>query len=229
LRFLLSLKLDPKSSEERQATHLFLLGDIFDLWFGSQDFYRQKFAPIVDAILEIKKQGIEVVYFEGNHDLHVIEFWNSLGIQCYVEDQYFNLGPWVLRASHGDLINDEDRAYDRYRRVVRSGPVEWLAHNFPAAWLESIGKAASQFSRKNSIIKRRDTAEDMRRMIRDYAFDKYKEKAFDYIVTGHMHIKDDWVTEINGKTLRSVNLGSWFPSASAWWLTEKDCGWEDIF
>jgi UDP-2,3-diacylglucosamine hydrolase len=49
--------------------YVFLVGDIFDLWIGKHDYFVSRFKPIVDAIAELVRAGVEVHYFEGNHDL----------------------------------------------------------------------------------------------------------------------------------------------------------------
>jgi UDP-2,3-diacylglucosamine hydrolase len=219
LRFLHSL------ADTRQCTHLFLLGDIFDFWVGDDQFFYRKFQPIVDAILALKKAGIKVVYFEGNHDVHVFDFWQKQhNIPCFVDDQYFNIAGRTVRVSHGDLINEGDLAYQRYRRVYRHKLVEKVFRLIPPAPLDEIGKWASSFSKKNTSRRGRDSKEDMIQMIRAYAEKSYGERAFDFIISGHMHIKDDYA--FSGS--RSINLGSWFEQPSAFWLSEDASGWEEL-
>ena len=79
LRFLHFLR------DNSEATHLFLLGDIFDLWVGDSDIFQTKFQAIVDALADLKQKGMQVVYFEGNHDVHVKRFWEKMGIPVHVE------------------------------------------------------------------------------------------------------------------------------------------------
>jgi UDP-2,3-diacylglucosamine hydrolase len=61
--------------DEQQLTHLFLLGDIFDFWVSDHSYFIEKFHPIVEEIDRITRRGIEVHYFEGNHDLHLERYW----------------------------------------------------------------------------------------------------------------------------------------------------------
>jgi UDP-2,3-diacylglucosamine hydrolase len=65
-----------------QATHLFLVGDIFDFWIGGHEYFVRKFSPIADHLRRIVSSGVEVHYFEGNHDLYLQAFWQDrLGIR----------------------------------------------------------------------------------------------------------------------------------------------------
>jgi UDP-2,3-diacylglucosamine hydrolase len=220
LRFLLSLQ------KERECTHLFLLGDIFDFWVGDDQYFHQKFGPIVDAIIHLKKIGVKVIYFEGNHDVHVADFWQKkYGVPCFVEDQYFDLGGRQVRVSHGDLINEDDLAYQRYRRVYRNKFVEKAFRKIPAKTMDEIGHWLSSFSKKNTSRRGRDSQEAMVKMIRTYAQKCYRQKPFDFIISGHMHIKDEF--DFNNSC--SINLGSWFEQPTAFWLSDNSSGWENLY
>ncbi|GIL18471.1 MAG: UDP-2,3-diacylglucosamine hydrolase [Oligoflexia bacterium] len=221
LRFLHSLV-----DGEHEITHLFLLGDIFDLWVGGHDFYAKKFQPIVDAILELKKKGIEIYYFEGNHDLHIDRFWQErMGIPVYVDPKYFQLGPWVVRCEHGDFINPDDKAYERYRKFVRHPIMNLVAQVTPPAWMYEFGKKASQTSRHFSAKERSDKEQELKRMIRQYSEEAFRQIPFDFLIGGHMHVRDDWQFTASGKTVHSINLGSWFTDPAAYLLTEIEGQW----
>jgi UDP-2,3-diacylglucosamine hydrolase len=211
LRFLKSIL-----EKQRPATHLFLLGDIFDLWVSNASFFVHKFQALVDAIVAIKKSGVEVVYFEGNHDVHVRHYWEKeLQIPTYVDFRIFKLGPYVTRLEHGDLINKEDFKYLKYRKFIRQPYMETLAPFLAGRLLNEVGNVASQLSRKKSSQQREVNQESLRSMIRNYAELAYEELPFDLLITGHMHIQDDYIFEKGEKKVRSINLGSWFEGPKA--------------
>lgn len=221
LRFLRSL-----AEGGRKATHLYLVGDIFDMWVGEHDFYEDKFRDLVDAILDCKRSGIQVMYFEGNHDVHVKRYWEKRhGIPCFVDEKYEKLGSRLVRIEHGDLINPKDETYLKYREFIRRPVMEKVAHLIPAALLHAIGDYASKKSRKHSSVKRRDSESELRQMIRDFAVKVYDSAPFDLIVTGHMHIRDDFTFLRNGREVRSVNLGSWFDETKVFHLTDQGSEW----
>lgn len=223
LRFLHFVKEDPGS------THLFFLGDIFDFWVGNHDFYQVKFQALIDEILKIKDQGKKIYYFEGNHDLHVQKYWaEKLNIECFIDDHYFELGQITVRAGHGDLINPVDKAYQRYRHVVRHPLMEKVAQNIPAKTLSKVGDWLSKYSRKKSSVVRRTQEDVLRQMIRDYAEKSYSEKPFDFIINGHMHVKDEFEFKKNSRSIYSINLGSWFEEPTALWIDGTTHGWVDI-
>lgn len=210
LRFFYSVLSDP----QKKPTHLFLVGDIFDLWIGKHEYFVKRFRPIVDAIHEMVKAGVEVHYFEGNHDLYLKDFWeNELGVKVHADESYFQLGDTLVRVEHGDMINPEDKGYLFLRAFLRSGPLKLIARNLSAKLINSIGEKASRASRQYTSTSKELPATEIRTLIRSYAERAYDEKPFDLIVTGHVHVDDDHLMLIQDKPVRSVNLGSWYDSA----------------
>ena len=65
LLFLRHLQENPES-----FSHLFLVGDIFDLWIHSHKYFIDKYSEIVEAIRAVVDSGNEVHYFEGNQFLY---------------------------------------------------------------------------------------------------------------------------------------------------------------
>ncbi len=206
LRFLHSL-----AEKNPKDIHLFFLGDIFDLWVGSHSVFVRKFQPLVDAIQSLKDSGAKITYIEGNHDVHIDEFWTKeIGIEVFVDPQYYNLNGLIVRVEHGDLINLEDRAYLRYRSVIRHPAIEAIGHAIPGEIWEQIGSYAAKKSRVRSQEYRSLNESKLVEMIRAHAPRAYLEKPFDVIVSGHMHVIDDYELVVGGRKIRSINLGSWY-------------------
>lgn len=210
LRFLFYLNQNP------QKHRLFLLGDIFDFWLSDGRAFVQHYKELVDQIAKFKKNGGEVYYFEGNHDFHVDVFWTrKLSIPVFEEQAFFDLDGKTVRMEHGDFINPSDVAYLRYRALIRHPLLEPIGHIVPGFFWKWFGEKQSQKSRKRTGHYGLNNAEQIKAMIRDHARRMYVEKKFDLIVTGHMHVFDDFTFEVDGKEVRSVNLGTWLESPRA--------------
>lgn len=205
LRFLASLE------ERDRPPAIFLLGDIFDLWVSGHRVFVDRFRPILESLGRLRGKGARLVYFEGNHDMHLAPYWEkTLGADVRTAPGTFELGGLRIRCEHGDEINREDKTYLRLRAFLRSRPLEAIAHAVPGAVWDSVGRRASAASRKRSSVERAEREETIRRMIRDHAARVWADDPFDAIVSGHMHVRDDWTFAAGGKTARSINLGSWF-------------------
>ncbi|XGC80256.1 UDP-2,3-diacylglucosamine diphosphatase [Bdellovibrio bacteriovorus] len=206
LRFLRSLL-----AQNPKDVHLFLLGDIFDLWVGGHNYFAEKFSDLVGALKDLKAAGAKITFIEGNHDMHIENFFQKkLGIDVFVEAQYFRFDGITVRCEHGDKINQNDIAYKRYRAFVRNPLVKQLAIHLPGRFWNYIGEKASKKSRSISANYRVKNEDFLITMIRDHVEVAYKQGPFDFIISGHMHVFDDHAVNVNGRTVRSVNLGSWF-------------------
>ena len=223
LRFLLEME-----EGKWPSTHLFFLGDIFDFWVGDHPYYAQKFAPFVQIVEKIAQSGIQIFYVEGNHDVHVSHFWQRYGVEAFVEDKYFTIDGVTLRLTHGDLMNPDDHTYLKYRDFIRRPGMNRLADLIPASPLEWIGKQASLRSRGKSFKSRTVNEDDLRLKIRNYAIKSFREKPFDWIISGHMHVRDQWQGSDRGQNFKSLNLGSWFQESHVFWINDQSSGWLDV-
>lgn len=198
------------------ATHLFLVGDIFDLWVSDHGYFTDKFSNVVREIQELITGGVEVHYFEGNHDLHLTKFWrDQIGAQVHKDHATFDLSGLVVRVEHGDLINPDDHGYLFLRRLLRSAPMTFLSHHLPAFAVKAIGENASRASRDYTSNAKARPVEEIRQMIRAHAESMRAQSKFDVIISGHVHVTDDFTFKMNDREVRSINLGSWFEPPKA--------------
>jgi len=193
---------------------IYLLGDIFDIWVSNHSVFIEKYRPLIEELKKIKEHGFKIVYFEGNHDLHLKKFWKQeLGFEVYYDVGYFSIAGRVFRLEHGDLINQDDLEYLKLRKFLRSPLMIQLGHTLPGKFWNWVGETWSRTSRKASFQYQESKRTEVINMIRAHAEKVAKEKAFDYIISGHMHIVDDTLITIEGKQIRSINLGTWLDGA----------------
>src|ERR1700733_14013025 len=97
---------------KNDMTHLFLLGDVFDLWVAGHKYFVERFQPVIDELRRLSVLGVEIHYFEGNHDLYLEHFFGRVcGFKIHRAPEYFTLGGLRLRAEHGDQMDPSDRGY----------------------------------------------------------------------------------------------------------------------
>lgn len=218
-----------------QTTHLFLVGDIFDLWVGGDDFFKTRYQGVVDRIQKLRAKNVEIIYFEGNHDLHLQKMWSE-ELHCRVlkEACYFDLGKFRVRVEHGDQMNPNDTGYIYLRAALRTPAVEWLADRLPGSLIQKFGHQMSRSSRKwtSSAVKARDEAA-IRLMIHTHAEKVYQDdEPFDLIISGHVHVHDDyrWKDPTTEKEIRSINLGCWKPAErpKAFCVDENGGQWVEL-
>jgi UDP-2,3-diacylglucosamine hydrolase len=125
------------------------------------------------------------------------------------------MGPLDVRLEHGDFINPDDEKYLRYRALVRKSWMEPIGHIVPGFFWKWLGEKMSHKSRKKTSNYSKTNSEKVRSLIRAHAQKVYKEKAFDLIVTGHMHIVDEYHFQEDGRKITSINLGTWLEKPRA--------------
>ena len=207
----LLLFLHSLENEKNKATHLFLVGDIFDLWIYDHSYFVEKFPKIVNAIRVIVQKGIEVHYFEGNHDLYLKRFWQQeVGVKVHDGPVFFNLGSKKFRVEHGDLMNPDDRGYFFLKSILQATPTRWVAQNIPGPLVSLIGERASRASRHYTSNQKKLKPQEVMDFMHSYAENKVKEQFFDYLISGHTHLRDIHNFDYEGESVQSINLGSWF-------------------
>ncbi len=204
LRFLFFLNQNPSQHQ------LFLLGDIFDFWISDGQAFQNHYKFLIEQIQKFLDGGGKIFYFEGNHDFHIDVFWTKkLGIPVFENEAYFKIGEYKVRLEHGDFINPNDKAYLKYRETVRKSYIEPFAHFIPGSIWKFIGEAVSSNSRKKSSNYAVKNQDQIKKWIREYAHKTHKQKEFDLLITGHMHVVDDYTFQTNSGPARSLNLGTW--------------------
>ncbi len=193
-------------SHEESLTHLFMVGDIFDLWIGGHDIFKKEYAALISALLRLQKTGVDVHYFEGNHDFHLSSFWqDELGIQVHTGPKTFQLGRYKVRVEHGDEMDPDDKGYLFLRWFLRTPLVKSLLCHGPGKVIQGLGSLASAQSQKHSHRKQPHGEAEIRQKFYTHTKKVSALEPLDFLISGHIHTRLD---ETIGKT-RSLNLGTW--------------------
>jgi UDP-2,3-diacylglucosamine hydrolase len=192
---------------EKDATALFLLGDLFDFWFEYKTVVPKGFVRILGKLASMSDQGIPIYFFVGNHDLWMTDYFKTeLNIKVFHDPQKFSFQNKSFFIGHGDGKGPGDKGYKRMKKVFTSPFFQFLFR-----WLHpDIGvKIAQHLSIKNKLI---SGAEDVRFLgeesewLVQYAKRKLENEHFDYFIFGHRHLP----LEIPlSETSTYFNLGDW--------------------
>ena len=98
---------------------LFLMGDIFDLLFGHND-YIQSFSKDAIKLLQNLSEKLEIIYLEGNHDFCLKEVFPNIKIYSReAQPIHFKLGEEDVYLSHGDKY-ETNFGYGLYSKLLRN-------------------------------------------------------------------------------------------------------------
>lgn len=114
---------------------LFILGDWLDGWIGDDDYLTLTHAdkqphfltPILAALQKLSKKT-KIYLMHGNRDFAIRQRLCDEFNGTLIKAPYFlTLQEGVsVRLEHGDRLCTDDKAYQRYRRVIQHPIISWL-------------------------------------------------------------------------------------------------------
>ncbi len=184
--------------------HVVIVGDFFDFWFCDNHSIYAEFRAITEKLLELRRKGIEITFFEGNHDFFLGDYFGQYDITVFPDSGVINLDEKKVFVAHGDLIDKSNGPYLRLRCFLRSRFFYHLQKILPASLLWKLSKISSRASKKHLARPPYGLGKKME----VFAMEKFKE-GFDAVVLGHYHepIFKEYVIDGNKKTF--AVLGDW--------------------
>lgn len=105
------------------AKALYILGDLFDVWVGDDDF-TPPINKLKQALKRLTLNGTEIFLQTGNRDFLLgSKFCTETGITLLSDYAVIELNGIKTLLTHGDLLCTDDLAYQAFRQ--KSHTVEW--------------------------------------------------------------------------------------------------------
>jgi UDP-2,3-diacylglucosamine hydrolase len=176
------LALADRAAEEKVP--LFLLGDMFDLWFGAPGLTFGFQKPIVEHLRQLRAGGLRLYYVEGNRDFYLKREQEGTTFDIVSENEMeATVGNKRLYLSHGDTVNRADFAYRFFKGISKSRLAnEAVAHLPPSFFLP----VADWIERKLKRSNRRYKGSFPEREARDFSLRLFGQ-GVDFVVLGHFH------------------------------------------
>ncbi len=192
---------------EKDAQHIFLVGDLFDFWFEYKHVIPKGYTRIFGKLASLRDKGIGISVFIGNHDMWMDGYFeDELDIPVYYEPQTYTIGGKKFYIGHGDGLGPGDHGYKFLKKMFRNPVCRWLF----SALHPAIGiSMANYFSRKS----RAATGQNLEHFLGEenewlaiYSREVLQKEHFDYFIFGHRHLPLDIQV---GPESRYINLGDW--------------------
>lgn len=117
------------ATEARRADGVYILGDLFEFWAGN-DAASPFEQSVIKALRALADTGVPIFFMHGNRDFLIDrEFATSTGCHLLPDPSVITLGDTRVALSHGDLLCTDDKAYQRFRRIVHN---RWIQRAFLA-------------------------------------------------------------------------------------------------
>lgn len=176
------LLLAEKAAQEKVA--LFLLGDVFDLWFGAPGLTFRYQQPIVERLRALRCEGLRLYYVEGNRDFYLKSPHEGSTFDAVSEgDMRAAVGERRLLLSHGDTVNRGDLGYRFWKAISKNRLAYGAASLLPPRYFLPL---ASRIERKLKRGNRRFRESFPETECREYALRIFAQ-GIDVVVLGHFH------------------------------------------
>lgn len=189
---------------QSDAAGIFLVGDIFDFWFEYKHVIPKGYVRFLGKTMELKDQGIPVIFFAGNHDLWMNQYFpDEFGIPVYHQPTDFQIGKFAVHIAHGDGLGPGDRKFKLYKKIFTNPLAQWAFRWFhPDAGI-GLAKSWSNHSRAHSI----DPAVNGEgQWLITYCEEQEAKAHHDLYIMGHRHVALEHPISNNSTYF---NLGEW--------------------
>lgn len=167
------------------ARALYLLGDIWDFWYEYMDVVPKGYVRVFSALQDLMDKGVEVYFFQGNHDVWTYSYFEELGMKRLVQPALVEIGGRRFCLGHGDGLGPVPAGYRFLRGVFHCRPLQvlfstlhpWIAFRLGNGW-----------SRRNRLARHqeymfRGVEEPLYRFAEKFA----EENDVDFFIFGHYH------------------------------------------
>lgn len=191
----------------KDATHLFLMGDIFDFWFEYRTVVPRGYTRTLGKIAELADSGVDVHFFTGNHDVWVFDYLpTELGLTLHREQFKIQLGEKKFFLAHGDGLDKTDKGYLLLKKIFTNRTLQWLFARIHPNFSLRMGNKWSKHSRISKGLSGELFKGTNKEGMFIFAESVLRDEMFDYFVFGHRHVMINCPI---GKSSRYINLGDW--------------------
>lgn len=171
------------------ARRVFILGDLFDFWFGSKQARHAPYRTVLESMAKLAAGGTEVTFYHGNRDFYVNEEMAARFSFRLVRDYSIEdiCGSRMLLC-HGDMLCSNDVSYHRMRAILRHPMVEATLKHLPPFLARAIAKGYRAYSKRT--VKKKSQwvlGLDEGAVLEHFAF------GAEGIVCGHTHTEEKLV------------------------------------
>jgi len=176
------LALADRAAEEKIP--LFLLGDVFDLWFGNPGLTFGFQKPIIKHLRKLRREGLRLYYVEGNRDFYLKREHEGTTFDVVSEgDLQAAVGEKRVYLSHGDTVNRADFVYRFWKGISKSRLAnDAVSHLPPSIILPMADWIERNFKRSN----RRYRGSFPERECREFGMRMFGQ-GVDFVLLGHFH------------------------------------------
>ncbi len=210
--------IDMLQSMAKDATAIYLLGDMFDFWceYFWRDRSKEQYRPFLQTLREITSKGIDIHFFIGNHDIWTFGWLEKeTGVVVHRKPQSVVINGKKLFLAHGDGLVPSDylqqlpqkvqkkiRQFIFLRAVFHNPILQCLFRLIPPAWGNAFGYEWAKNSRLKELARPCPyKGEEKEELVLFAKEQEQKGNHRDYYIFGHRLIELDLMISRDSRIL----------------------------
>ena len=200
------------SELSRPGVHLYLLGDLFNVWIGEVQLEAEpEMVPVVEAMGRLVQSGAGLTFFHGNRDYSMGDYLSrEIGAETVRYWKIIELDGRKTYLNHGDLLCTADQLYHVSRWFMRNRLAVGLTRFFPLQLKYGIARSYRSISRRQDPQRHRRRHGINRAKVR-----RLMARGVELIICGHIHEQVDHTYRHRGRQTRVIALPPWREYGSA--------------
>ena len=196
--------------EARNASALYVLGDLFEAWIGDDDTDPHRL-EVIDALKALSDHGVELYVMAGNRDfLYGRGFERATGSTLLTDPTVVTRFGRSVLLTHGDALCTDDAPYQRLRAMVRDPQWQQRFLALPRSTRALMAGAARSGSQSHTA-KQASMLMDVNADTVDTVF---RTAGVTTLLHGHTHRPGTHTLLIDGKAHTRIVTGDWSTAAS---------------
>ncbi len=191
----------------KDASDIYLLGDIFDFWFEYKHVVPRGFTRTFGKLAELSDRGINMHFIIGNHDMWTFGYLeDEIGMKVYKKTVKTDFNGKRFLLAHGHDLGGRDWFFNILKPIFKSGFSRWLFARFHPNGAIGFAKAWSRHSRNSHPDADYSYKGDNEEWMTQFCIKTLEKEYFDFFILGHRHLLLDLNLD---KGSRYINLGEW--------------------
>ena len=189
----------------RRADHLYILGDLFDVWVGD-DYQAAPVPEIKQAMRQLSQAGTRLWLMHGNRDFLLgPDFCRETGSTLLRDPCLVDLFGTPTLLMHGDLLCSDDLGYQSFRQEIRNPA--YIKEFLSQSMQQRLALAQSYRARSGDAksLKPESIMDVNQQSVESYLTDHGAER----LIHGHTHRPADHRFELRGRPCERHVLAEW--------------------
>jgi UDP-2,3-diacylglucosamine hydrolase len=197
-------------SLDQNVSHLYILGDLFDVWVGDDDSTEPN-NEVKSALSSVVENGIPISFIAGNRDfLMGQQFFSDTGITCLDDAHVIDLYGTPTLLLHGDLLCTDDIEYQKFRQLTHT--TAWQDDMLSKPLAERL--AIAQHYRNESAKNKAEKSMDIMDVCHKTVIETMQHHQVQRLIHGHTHRPNVHTFDINGHKATRIVLAEWDTDSS---------------